>query len=661
MQTVVSATACIFTLYLMSNQWLVRAALLFFLSFFSISNAIYSQCWELVYEAPSEGTIWDIYHFNDSLVWVGGQNNLLIFSSDSGGVWQEDLSPFTSSFGSIRAIWFHNPLEGIIGGTSGLQYTLDGGENWMEAIIYYADGTLANVNIRPWDIHFKNESEGWLTETANDNVLHTLDGGKTWVIQEQEELDILRDIVYTSGDTLYIRALNNASTYLYYTTNGGEEWLIKDISLNPFFAFFLNASLSWWSSCGNHVYKSEDFLDSFDTTIVSSIPADGHCPRYIDFANESLGWVPVEIATLIDGGGVENMGRMYVTTDGGASWQPQNPEIIQPRYLEVVNDSLAFVGTDNGQLYRYRGRPASCAPIPTTLSEATLLTTYAWSSAEGCFDGYYFQLGSTAGAEDLLPRIDVELDTFYQVAEILPENTEIYATVTPYNHVYGAAEACESSSFTTIICPPSPIVVDTGYCKGEFLLWGDSLISQPGQYTFVGQRENGCDSTVVVQVIQYEDAVTSIDTAYCQGDAFYWQDSLLVGTGEYHFDYLSATGCDSTVIVFLEELLPLGSQVDTLLCEGMPYIGQDTTLTEGGYYTFDYQSAAGCDSLVNVSLSYAPIYDLALDTFYCEGRTCMGMVCYSAQVYIFLIIQQHLAVTALGKYKWKRVIMYSHQ
>ena len=272
-------------------------------------------------------------------------------------------------------------------------------------------------------------------------------------------------------------------------------------------------------------------------------------------------------------------------------------------------------------VYRYRGRPSTCGPIPVTLEESSLYPMYTWPEAEGCFDGYYLQLGTLLGEDDILAQIDVGLDTFYQLVEALPEGTEVFATVRPYNHVYGTSSACESSSFTTITCPPSPIVVDTGYCKGASLLWGDSLINVPGQYTFPGVRENGCDSTVLVNVIQYEDPVTPIDTFYCQGDTFYWQDSLLSGTGTYKFTYLAASGCDSTVIITLEEIPLAYAQMDTLICEGQQYEGQDTMLSEAGVYYFTYAGASGCDSTLQLHLEISPTYVLQLDTFFCEGES----------------------------------------
>jgi hypothetical protein len=182
---------------------------------------------------------------------------------------------------------------------------------------------------------------------------------------------------------------------------------------------------------------------------------------------------------------------------------------------------------------------------------------------------------------------------------------ELHATVLPYNHILGAAEGCGSLAFTTPACPP-PIPVDTGYCKGSSLLWLDSLIVSPGAYTFADTLSSGCVQETQLQVQQYDNPSTSIDTAYCAGVSFYWQDSLLSGPGTYQFGYTSAQGCDSTVLLRVEEWPAPMLRIDTFICEGGSYTGQDTLISDAGTYSFHYSTAPGCDSTVQLFLEERP-------------------------------------------------------
>jgi len=592
------------------------------------SASVSAQCWELVLDKEETGhkAIYKISYVNDSLMWISGQDKLLGYSTDNGETIQLIDSPYESNGTDINNVQFHDEQNGVINNIyiSEIYYTEDGGDSWSLAEIYNADGTICEVFCTDpvFDMKFNDANEGWALQGAilSDpyRILYTTDGGKSWSISHEQYQYNTGRIAYLNSDTLILQASRNDSYYLYYSFDGGTDWSVKDLNIEELDEyFFLNSQLSWIGSGSldsNLIYKSDDFWESYSTIeIASDTNASLSATEIVKFANEELGWALVPTYPYEYGG-------ISVSTDGGNSWRAQNVDISQPWNLTIINDSVAFVGTIEGELYRYRGRPSDCGPEAIAIQDTTLYPLLSWPTADGCFDGYYLQLGSTPGGAELLAQTDVGLDTFYQVVEALPDSTEVYATVVPYNHVYGAAEACESSSFTTITCPPSPIVVDTGYCKGEYLLWGDSLIQSPGVYTFPAVRENGCDSTVMVNVVQYIDPVTPIDTAYCQGDDFYWQDSLLAGAGVYEFTYLAANGCDSTVILTLEELLLPESQLDTLLCEGQSYEGQDTTLTEEGIYYFAYPAANGCDSLVQLSLDMAPAYAMQLDTFFCEGE-----------------------------------------
>ena len=276
----------------------------------------------------------------------------------------------------------------------------------------------------------------------------------------------------------------------------------------------------------------------------------------------------------------------------------------------MYGDSLAYILTvqgtytdRRGKVYRYRKRPASClqAGSISISDSSSLYPLLSWQPATGAYDGYYLQLGSTPGAQDVLPRTDVGLDTFYQASTPLPDGVELYATVLPYNHILGAAEGCGSTAFTTPACPP-PIPVDTGYCKGSGLLWVDSLITSPGAYTFADTLPTGCVQETQLQVQQYDNPSTNIDTAHCAGEPFYWQDSLLAGPGTYQFGYTSAQGCDSTVLLRVEEWPAPTLRIDTFICEGGSYAGQDTLISEAGTYSFHYSTALGCDSTVQLFL-----------------------------------------------------------
>ena len=62
-------------------------------------------------------------------------------------------------------------------------------------------------------------------------------------------------------------------------------------------------------------------------------------------------------------------------------------------------------------------------------------------------DGYFVTVGTTSGGNDILDNQDVAGTTFDLPID-LPENTQIFVTLVPYNGV-GQATACTEESFTT--------------------------------------------------------------------------------------------------------------------------------------------------------------------------------------------------------------------
>jgi photosystem II stability/assembly factor-like uncharacterized protein len=589
-----------------------------------------AQSWELIYEAPfGVGTnnideIFDLQRIGDSTIWIsGGPKPFIAVSHDLGQSWMDMSNTIPNQVQSrIVDINFINQDFGLFGSGTGEQalfYTENGGQSWQPA-------TIIHQNFEPitsfglGDMVFKNSQEGWALKIVPPvTLLHTIDGGRNWEIQFQVHNERYRNIAYQNGDTLVIT--NNE--HLMFSHDGGENWenIEDNLWQDRYSAFFLNRQHGWWAGDENQTHRTYDSGINWDTSYISnttSSPED-YKIRRIFFANDSIGWATLRVSNPKAEG-------VYASTNGGADWAQQNPAIENPWRIIAYGDTLAYILTtdnadDRGKVYRYRKRKASClqAGSISVADSNSLYPLLSWQQATGAYDGYYLQLGSTPGGQDILPRTDVGLDTFYQVSTPLPDGVELYASVLPYNHILGAAEGCGSLAFTTPACPP-PMPVDTGYCKGGSLLWVDSLIIAPGAYTFADTLSSGCVQETQLQVQQYDNPSTSIDTAYCAGAPFYWQDSLLSGPGTYQFGYTSAQGCDSTVLLRVEEWPAPMLRIDTFICEGGSYTGQDTLISDAGTYSFHYNTALGCDSTVQLFLEELPNAYTEIDTSLTAGE-----------------------------------------
>lgn len=76
-------------------------------------------------------------------------------------------------------------------------------------------------------------------------------------------------------------------------------------------------------------------------------------------------------------------------------------------------------------------------------------TFISWTFSYGA-TGYFISIGTTPGAVDVLDNFDNGNNVTYRGTQNLPEGTELFVTITPYNNL-GNAINCESTSFSTEI------------------------------------------------------------------------------------------------------------------------------------------------------------------------------------------------------------------
>ncbi|SFW71331.1 hypothetical protein SAMN02927921_03550, partial [Sinomicrobium oceani] len=139
------------------------------------------------------------------------------------------------------------------------------------------------------------------------------------------------------------------------------------------------------------------------------------------------------------------------------------------------------------------------SPVPGS-TDVPVSTLLEWNSVNGA-DGYYLQAGTTPGGNDILSETDLTEGTMtsFEFPEALPENTEIFIRITPYNEE-GEAEGCTEISFTTEIlltAPPCTTVNmpqngDTEVGINTDISW-NSIAEAEGYYVSIGTTSGGMD------------------------------------------------------------------------------------------------------------------------------------------------------------------------
>lgn len=249
---------------------------------------------------------------------------------------------------SIISIHFLNEQLGFAGGNQGdppnltsmFLKTTDGGDNWQHVTLSGMEGMIAYL-------HFLDENNGFASTYQPYHFWRTTDGGSTW-----SEIDPIinangyYDIHFTSSSTgflLGMKVMNSKpKTIILKTTNGGSTWIPMD-TLNGFGYIFdwadeNNSAIvdlhylrytgdAWQTMDSIPVTQSRDVaFVAPDTLLFTETPN-----IFSVFANQNVTGkgsitgasdnVPfIAFANSRRGIAVGELGKIYVTENGGNSW-----------------------------------------------------------------------------------------------------------------------------------------------------------------------------------------------------------------------------------------------------------------------------------------------------------------------------------------------------
>ena len=163
---------------------------------------------------------------------VGG--GLVLRTTDGGSFWQ-DVTPASEGF---RDVFFLDSITGWIAGAS-VYKTTDSGTSWTKQT---GDG-----NTEFTSVSFADAQNGWAVG-FNNLVLHTTNGGQTWVTQNvgAPPLTAINGVTVINANTAWIAGWNG---FVARTTNAGQTWRKETIagaeSIDFEDALFLDAQRGW--------------------------------------------------------------------------------------------------------------------------------------------------------------------------------------------------------------------------------------------------------------------------------------------------------------------------------------------------------------------------------------------------------------------------------
>lgn len=177
---------------------------------------------------------------------------------------------------------------------------------------------------------------------------------------------------------------------------------------------------------------------------------------------------------------------------------------------------------------------------------------------------------------------------------------------------------------------PSIFQLNQILCAGEQLQINGTRydVNNPqGSETLLGQANNGCDSIIEINLDFYDVIEENLTRSLCPNSFLTINGTTYDEsnpTGIEVFTNGAANGCDSSVQVNLTFSESITRQLEVSLCEGenFEYLGTIyNELNPSGNHLLEGSAANGCDSLVEVNLQFLAPQINRIEGNYCEGDT----------------------------------------
>jgi hypothetical protein len=189
-----------------------------------------------------------------------------------------------------------------------------------------------------------------------------------------------------------------------------------------------------------------------------------------------------------------------------------------------------------------------------------------------------------------------------------------------YYDTLSNANGCDSIIALTLqVIDPVYDTVSIQKCIGQSYTFHGQSITTSGVLNDTLLSSKGCDSLVTIQLQFTNQIVQPISASICPGATYAFHGQNLSVAGTYYDTLQAQGGCDSIVILTLNQVLPTNAQITASICEGSSYTFFNQTLTSAGQFIDTIQNVAGCDSIITLNLSIIPIHRDTINAIICYG------------------------------------------
>jgi hypothetical protein len=199
-------------------------------------------------------------------------------------------------------------------------------------------------------------------------------------------------------------------------------------------------------------------------------------------------------------------------------------------------------------------------------------------------------------------------------------------TITDASGNYSSCEA-----IVTVEDAITPTYTDAvSICIGDTYSFGSQTLTTSGEYEETFSSISGCDSVVTLTLTVNPVYDVTDEAEICDGDSYTFGTQTLTISGEYEETFSSISGCDSVVTLTLT-VNPVYDVTDEAeICDGDSYTFGTQTLTTSGEYEETFSSISGCDSVVTLTLAVRNCNALPID-YYINQIEQNADTCFNAE------------------------------
>ena len=345
-------------------------------------------------------TLYSIHFIDDNIGWAGGNDGLLIHTTDGGDTW----SPQDTGLGQTNdlfSVYFTDSTHGWVTSVSGkVSYTTDGGDTWKNSPVVFGD-KVSDITLR--SIHFADSTHGWAVGDKG-TVIHTTNGGvfndelesQSVLLEkifdsETSDTDrktaiskLIGDYVPPSSWTEQTSGVTDKTLFSVYFVDNNNGWAVGESGT---ILRTVNGGASWIAQTfGDKDLTSVYFIDSNNGWAV------GDRGTIIHTTDAGVNWSNMQSSTNTDdltsvhftdsnnGWAVGYPGTVLRTTNGGDNWTTFNFE-TRSFLLDVhfVDSGNGWILNDKSEIIDIASLDSNQPPIASAgshvnIGERTLVT-----------------------------------------------------------------------------------------------------------------------------------------------------------------------------------------------------------------------------------------------------------------------------------------------